>query len=209
MIHRELAFFESLLCGKDGCRWTTTAITNLLRTEISGRISSATATFYSFASTVMRTSSRLAAWFATSMAIASIQTSSFACGSTNQCVAMPEYVEMAAGSRVAREQLASHIKTAAGQHGISGSDLKTLRLPMPDTARQESIAAEVRSKGERRLVTEHEAARALTLLDRLEQSILARAFRGELVPQDLAEAAAPVKAVDPPKPARARRSRAA
>ena len=30
-----------------------------------------------------------------------------------------------------------------------------------------------------------EAARALALLDRLEQAILARAFRGELIPQDM------------------------
>ena len=33
----------------------------------------------------------------------------------------------------------------------------------------------------------HEATRALALLERLEQSILAKAFRGELVPQDPSE----------------------
>ena len=31
---------------------------------------------------------------------------------------------------------------------------------------------------------EHEATRALAFIDRLEQSILTRAFRGELAPQD-------------------------
>lgn len=111
------------------------------------------------------------------------------CMRLDQRFAMPEYIEMAAGSGLAREQLVTHIKTAAGQHGISGSDLKTLRLPIPDTATQAIIAATVASKRTSCLFAEHEASRVLALLDRLEQNILARAFRGELVPQDPTEAA--------------------
>jgi type I restriction enzyme S subunit len=102
----------------------------------------------------------------------------------DEAKALPEYVEMAAASSIAREQLADHIKTAAGQHGISGSDLKTLRLPMPHVAEQRSIAARVASHRLAVEAAEREATRALALLDRLEQGILTRAFRGELVEQD-------------------------
>jgi type I restriction enzyme S subunit len=55
---------------------------------------------------------------------------------------------------------------------------------MPDLATQAAIAAEMASKRNSCLVAHREATRALALLDRLEQGILARAFRGELVPQD-------------------------
>jgi len=102
---------------------------------------------------------------------------------TDQRCAVPEYIEITAGSSVAREQLVNHIKTAAGQHGISGADLKTLKLPMPDVTIQATVASEVTKKRNAGLVAQQEAARALALLDRLEQSILIRAFRGELVSQ--------------------------
>ena len=108
----------------------------------------------------------------------------------NTAAAIPEFVEMASGSLMARNQLAEHIKTAAGQHGISGSDLKTLRLPMPDLATQQRVAVEVATKRDAALLADRDAALALTLLDRLEQTILAQAFRGELVQQGPTESAA-------------------
>jgi type I restriction enzyme S subunit len=130
----------------------------------------------------------------------------------NTAAAVPEFVEMAAGSLMARHQLADYIKTAAGQHGISGSDLKTLRLPMPDLATQQRVAAEVATKRDAALRADREAALALTLLDRLEKSILARAFRGELVQQEPAEIAdqpAPQAALSPASAGRRGRRAAA
>ncbi len=40
--------------------------------------------------------------------------------------AVPEWIELALRTSAAREQLRSVIKTAAGQHGISGKDLRKL-----------------------------------------------------------------------------------
>lgn len=98
--------------------------------------------------------------------------------------ALPEFVELAAGSSMARDQLTRHIKTAAGQHGISGADLRKLRLPIPDIATQATVASISEAKRQQIGAAEREATRTLALLDRLEQAILAKAFRGELVPQD-------------------------
>jgi type I restriction enzyme, S subunit len=89
--------------------------------------------------------------------------------------ASADFVEAASWSTEVRGQLASHIKTAAGQHGISGADLKTIRLPMPDLATQQ---AELKIQRDAADTAASEAVRALSLLDRLEQGILARAFRG-------------------------------
>jgi type I restriction enzyme S subunit len=102
----------------------------------------------------------------------------------NERLALPEYVEMAAGSSMARKHLKTHIKTAAGQHGISGADLKSLPLPVPDVETQREAAATNAIQRATADAVEREATRALALLDHLEQSILARAFRGDLVPQD-------------------------
>jgi type I restriction enzyme R subunit len=102
----------------------------------------------------------------------------------NEKRATPEFVELAAASKYARDQLVRHIKTAAGQHGISGADLRTLKIPTPNIESQLQVAASIARDRLRVTDAEQDASRTLALLDRLEQSILARAFRGKLVPQD-------------------------
>lgn len=67
---------------------------------------------------------------------------------------------------------------------IGLSQLRDYELPMPDLATQRSLADLLDAAFARADRLEAEAARARALLDRLESAILARAFRGELVPQD-------------------------
>lgn len=98
--------------------------------------------------------------------------------------ALAEYIELIAASGAAREQLSDYIKTAAGQHGISGADLRTIRLPVPSLKEQAHLTTTIRAANARAQAADHNATRALALLDHLEQSILTRAFRGELVPQE-------------------------
>jgi type I restriction enzyme, S subunit len=92
--------------------------------------------------------------------------------------------EIVCASSKTRDWLAPHIKTAAGQHGISGADLKRLPLPLPPLDQQRAIVQRTQARFVwiDRLAAEATAARRL--IDHLDQAILARAFRGELVPQD-------------------------
>jgi type I restriction enzyme S subunit len=65
--------------------------------------------------------------------------------------------------------------------------LKKLLIPVPSLAFQRSIADRVDGAVNEidRMITEASVARRL--LDRLDQAILSKAFRGDLVPQDPAD----------------------
>jgi type I restriction enzyme, S subunit len=67
---------------------------------------------------------------------------------------------------------------------IGLSQLRDYALHLPSLAEQSAIADRLDAAFARTDRLEAEAARARALLDRLESSILAKAFRGELVPQD-------------------------
>jgi hypothetical protein len=67
---------------------------------------------------------------------------------------------------------------------IGLGDLKRYRVPLPALDEQIRTVGAIEQAHQATARAEHQAARALALLDRLEQSILAKAFRGELVPQD-------------------------
>lgn len=103
----------------------------------------------------------------------------------NPAAADPDFVELAFGSRYVRDQLRPLIKTAAGQHGISGGNLKTVLLPLPDVERQAHLAIKMRAAAEAAgsgITTT--VAHTSDLLDRVEHRILDAGFRGDLVPQD-------------------------
>lgn len=67
---------------------------------------------------------------------------------------------------------------------IGKAGLAKTKLPVPPQDEQQSILARFDAAFGRADRLEAEAARARALLDRLESAILAKAFRGELVPQD-------------------------
>lgn len=67
---------------------------------------------------------------------------------------------------------------------ISQEALRRIKLPMPDVATRTQRVRMLETTFARADRLEVEAARARALLDRLESSILAKAFRGKLVPQD-------------------------
>ncbi|RYB98044.1 restriction endonuclease subunit S [Ciceribacter ferrooxidans] len=96
----------------------------------------------------------------------------------------PSFVELMATSEQARRWLNPHIKSAAGQHGISGADLKRLPIPLPSLATQQGIVRRIEAAFVwiDRLASEATSARRL--IDKLDQALLGKAFRGELVPQD-------------------------
>jgi hypothetical protein len=99
-------------------------------------------------------------------------------------MADPRFVEAIASAPQSRDWLHPYIKTAAGQHGISGGDLKLLPVPLPPLSQQQSIAGRIETAFNWIMRLASETASARKLIDHLDQAILAKGFRGELVPQD-------------------------
>lgn len=98
--------------------------------------------------------------------------------------AIPKYIEIACGTRTARDLIEGFVKSSAGQKGISGADLKSLELELPPLDEQHEIVRCVESLFAiaDRVQIQYAAARAR--VDKLTPALLAKAFRGELVPQD-------------------------
>lgn len=96
----------------------------------------------------------------------------------------PAYLEAATNSGESRAHIVKRIRTTAGQSGISGSDIKTMPVPVCSLAEQAEIVRILNERLEaaNRLESEFEAA--LAHAEALRQSILKNAFSGRLVPQD-------------------------
>lgn len=96
----------------------------------------------------------------------------------------PSYLAHAWTSRLVRDQIERAAKTTAGIYKISQGDLSRIALPVPPLPEQQAITR-LLNTGVPRLsgiVAIGDEARAE--LDRCDSAILAKAFRGELVPQD-------------------------
>lgn len=84
-----------------------------------------------------------------------------------------------------RQYNARRLGTAVPRLNIR--DIRAFKVPLPSLADQAHIAALLDAEEARCLRAAQEAARARSLIDRLEAAVVARAFRGELVPQDPSE----------------------
>jgi len=87
-------------------------------------------------------------------------------------------------SPLVRTQIEARARTTAGIWKISQRDLNEIELPDVGLPQQLEWAAAVETTLARADRLEAEAREVLALIDRLETAILAKAFRGELVPQD-------------------------
>lgn len=117
-------------------------------------------------------------------------------------------------SRAATRFIKANIKGVA-QTGINLRDLRTLPTPRLHEVEQLEIVLRIEAAFARIDRMVEDATRAAHLLDRLDQRLLAKAFRGELVAQDpndepAAELLARIEAARAaaPKPKRGRRQRA-
>ncbi len=95
----------------------------------------------------------------------------------------PDYAWLLFNSGLFRAQIA-RVSTGSDLPHISGNDILGMEIPLPSVREQ----LEIRPPGRLRLRQIErmaaDAASASKLLDRLDQALLAKAFRGELVPQD-------------------------
>ena len=102
----------------------------------------------------------------------------------NKKIIEPKFIEALVAAPQARAELQPYIKSAAGQHGLSGQDLKTLSIPLPTLDQQREIIGTLKRELDAISAAEREVAKVGALLEHLDQGLLTRAFRGELVPHD-------------------------
>lgn len=95
-------------------------------------------------------------------------------------IANPCFVEYAANVGDSRAYIRSKGKTAAGQVGISGADLRLTPISLPPLAEQRRIVAKLDELLARCRRAKEELAEIPALLERYRQSVLAAAFRGDL-----------------------------
>ena len=105
-------------------------------------------------------------------------------GRTVPQLCLPRYLEIALNTGLPRESIARHVKTTAGQAGISGSDLKTAVVPLPPVEEQVQIVAAFQEMWSIAQAVRASVRAGLARASRLRQSILKRAFEGRLVAQE-------------------------
>ncbi|HPB90941.1 MAG TPA: restriction endonuclease subunit S [Rugosibacter sp.] len=94
------------------------------------------------------------------------------------------YLEKALNSGASRRFIESKIRTTAGQSGVSGDDIKNIPVPICTTDEQIQIVAELESKLSEANQLDQTLTIALQQAEALRQSILKKAFSGQLVAQD-------------------------
>ncbi|MCL6447658.1 MAG: restriction endonuclease subunit S [Armatimonadetes bacterium] len=103
-----------------------------------------------------------------------------------QC-AHPKYVVTYLQSFYGLRELRKNAKHAVNQSSINQEDVKSSVLPLPPLLEQQEIVRRVDALFKIADQIEARYQRARAYVDKLTQSILAKAFRGELVPQDPAD----------------------
>src|SRR5699024_8869672 len=96
---------------------------------------------------------------------------------------IPEFLEIFTASFEAREYIYSLVKSTSGQKGISGKDLKLMKVSLPTVSEQTEIVRQVAQLFAHADRIEQQVNNALARVNNLTQSILAKAFRGELTEQ--------------------------
>ncbi len=97
---------------------------------------------------------------------------------------LPAYAEIHYGSPLARDRITAKSKSSAGQQGISGADIKAQHFALPPLEEQHEIVRRVEALFKLADTIEKRVGAATRRADKLTQAILAKAFRGELVPTE-------------------------
>ncbi len=97
---------------------------------------------------------------------------------------LPDYLKFVWRASVVRRQIEAVAKTTAGIWKVSQPDLESILFPLPSRERQAAIAKRVQAlMNFASSIESHHVVSALQV-QRLTPLTLAKAFRGELVPQD-------------------------
>ncbi|ELA9429455.1 restriction endonuclease subunit S [Vibrio parahaemolyticus] len=102
---------------------------------------------------------------------------------TNTSKLLPKFAEIYFSSPEIRTLVTNFVKSTSGQKGISGKDLKSVAVKYPTTDEQIKIIDIVEKLFAGADATEKQVNQALERVNNLTQTILAKAFRGELTEQ--------------------------
>ena len=94
------------------------------------------------------------------------------------------YIEKAVNCGSSRKYLESKIRTTAGQSGVSGEDIKGIPVPICSELEQNEILNIIEEQLSIATQSEEIIEFSLKKAEALRQSILKKAFSGQLVPQD-------------------------
>lgn len=94
---------------------------------------------------------------------------------------LTDYFELAANCGETRAYIAEYTKTSAGQHGVSGETIKAAPVPLPPLAEAIQITRLFHEALDARVEATAYVQAVVSNSNQLRQSILAAAFRGELV----------------------------
>ncbi|MFQ3617552.1 MAG: restriction endonuclease subunit S [Cyanobacteriota bacterium] len=95
-----------------------------------------------------------------------------------------EYLNLCLSGRDLRLQIEVPARSTSGVHNINSQEVKKLRIPLPPIKEQKEVIRNVNFLFEKINSLMRQYSGSAIQLDRLNQSILAKAFRGELVEQD-------------------------
>lgn len=101
----------------------------------------------------------------------------------NRDIILPKYLLYALGSEQVKKQ-SINVATGTAQLTIPLSGLRNFQIQLPPLEEQKEIVRRIEERFAKIEKIEQEYQKAVKLCDRLEQATLAKAFRGELVPQD-------------------------
>jgi type I restriction enzyme S subunit len=96
----------------------------------------------------------------------------------------PDYIVLFLTSLPGLEELRKNAKQAVNQASINQQDVKSVEIPLPSTKEQKEIVRIVEQLFANADKIETRYNKAKAQIDKLPQSLLAKAFRGELVAQD-------------------------
>jgi type I restriction enzyme S subunit len=96
----------------------------------------------------------------------------------------PEFLKIMLEAPQTRRVVETNARSTSGVHNINSTELAALRVPDPTLEEQREIVRRVRTAMEWLNIVASEQRQAAHLLDHLDQGLLAKAFRGALVPQD-------------------------
>jgi type I restriction enzyme S subunit len=102
----------------------------------------------------------------------------------NKFIIDPIYLHLCLSSAEIRLQIEIPAKSTSGVHNINSQEVKNLRIPLPPLGEQKQIVSLIKKYFKIIETIEKQHQQATEKLERLNQSILSKAFRGELVPQD-------------------------
>ena len=102
----------------------------------------------------------------------------------NRSYVVPDFLNLTLSSHDVRLQIEVPARSTSGVNNINSDEVRALEIGVPPIAEQQEIIRRVEALFKTADALEARYRTAKAHIDKLTQSILAKAFRGELVPQD-------------------------